>query len=59
MSTVETATNRSGDIAVVPTGGALAADVRGVDLRTIDEGGFTAIHRAWLDHLVLLFRGQR
>jgi taurine dioxygenase len=45
-------------IQVVPTGAALAAEIRGVDLRRIDDGVFAAIHRPWLDHLVLLFRGQ-
>jgi taurine dioxygenase len=40
------------------TGRALGAEIHGVDLRTIDDQGFAAIHRAWLDHLVLLFRGQ-
>jgi taurine dioxygenase len=45
-------------IQVVPTGTALAAEFRGVDLRRIDDADFAAIHRAWLDHLVLLFRGQ-
>ena len=45
-------------IHVVPTGAALAAEIRGVDLRRIDESAFAAIHRAWLDHLVVLFRGQ-
>jgi len=44
---------------VVPTGAALGAEVRGVDLRTIDDATFAAIHQAWLDHSVLLFRGQR
>src|SRR5229473_2401416 len=43
---------------VIPTGAALGAEISGVDLRTIDEDCFAAIHRAWLDHLVLLFRGQ-
>lgn len=47
VSLVETATGR-----------ALGAEIGGVDLRTIDDAGFAAIHRAWLDHLVLLFRGQ-
>jgi len=37
----------------------LGAEIGGVDLRTIDDAGFAAIHRAWLDHLVLLFRGQQ
>lgn len=43
---------------VVPTGAALAAEVRGVDLRSVGDAEFAAIHRAWVDHLVLLFRGQ-
>jgi taurine dioxygenase len=45
-------------IQVVPTGAALGAEIRGVDLRRIDDSAFAAIHRAWLDHLVVLFRGQ-
>ena len=45
-------------IEVIPTGRALAAEIRGVDLRDVNERAFAAIHRAWLDHLVLLFRGQ-
>src|SRR6202046_3593567 len=43
---------------VVPTGAALGAEAQGVDLRHVDDATFAAIHRAWLDHLVLLFRGQ-
>jgi taurine dioxygenase len=35
------------------------AELRGVDLRDIDDQDFAAIHRAWIDHQVLLFRGQR
>ena len=45
-------------ITVTPTGAALGAEVGGVDLRRISEVDFAAIYRAWLDHLVLLFRGQ-
>jgi taurine dioxygenase len=47
-----------GILQVVPTGGGLGAELRGVDLRQLDEERFAAIQRAWLDHLVLLFRGQ-
>jgi taurine dioxygenase len=43
---------------VIPTGSALGAEIRGVDLRSIDTPVFEAIHRAWLDHQVLLFRDQ-
>jgi taurine dioxygenase len=42
-----------------PTGGPLGAELRGVDLRRIDDATFEAIHQAWLDNLVLLVRGQR
>ena len=45
-------------VEVVPTGAALGAEVRGVDLRRLDDERFEAVHAAWLDHPVLLFRGQ-
>jgi taurine dioxygenase len=44
---------------VVPTGGGLGAEIRGVDLRRLGDDAFAAIHRAWLDNLVLLFRGHK
>ena len=43
---------------VRPTGAPLGAEVSGADLRDLDDAGFKAIHKAWLDHSVLLFRGQ-
>ena len=43
---------------VRPTGAALGAEVQGVDLRSLDDELFAAIHRAWLVHQVLLFRDQ-
>jgi alpha-ketoglutarate-dependent taurine dioxygenase len=46
-------------IVVIPTGGALGAEIRGIDLRAVDAPAFTAIHQTWLDHQVVLFRGQR
>jgi taurine dioxygenase len=46
-------------IDVVPTGAALGAEVRGVDLRSIDDAAFATIYQAWLDHAVVLFRDQQ
>ena len=43
---------------VLPARHALGAEIQDVDLRTIEDDNFSAIYRAWLDHSVLLFRGQ-
>ena len=59
MSSAQAATHGTRSTEVIPTGAALAAEVRGVDLRHVDDRDFSAIHRAWLEHLVLLFRGQQ
>src|SRR3984893_14033149 len=45
-------------VRAVATGSALGAEVIGVDLRDVDDHTFSAIHEAWLEPLVLLFRGQ-
>jgi taurine dioxygenase len=45
-------------IRVVPTGGGVGAELRGLDLRDLDEAAFAALHRAWIAHAVLLVRGQ-
>ncbi len=45
---------------VVPTGAALGAEIRGVDLTFPLSGAIAqALRRAWYEHLILLFRGQR
>ena len=46
-------------IRVAQVGGALGADVSDVDLARLDEETFAEIRRAFLEHLVLFFRGQR
>ncbi|HEY4342957.1 MAG TPA: TauD/TfdA family dioxygenase [Parvibaculum sp.] len=47
-------------IEVIPTGTALGAEVRGLDLtRPLSLETFDAIQQAWYDHMVLLFRGQK
>lgn len=46
-------------IAVRKVAGALGAEVDGVDLaQELDDAVVAEIRRAWLDHLVLFFRGQ-
>jgi len=56
---MEKAMPASQTIEVVPTKGALGADIRGLDLsREIEEATFRNVYKAWTDHLVLRFRGQ-
>jgi taurine dioxygenase len=43
---------------VIPTGAALGAEVRGVDVRNFGDLEFATLTRAWHDHQVLLVRGQ-
>ena len=44
---------------VIPSGAALGAEIQDVELGGVSDLDFSEIHRAWLDHLVLRFRGQR
>ena len=43
---------------IVPMKAALAAEVRGLDLRRLDDDSFKDLHAAWLQNLMLVFRGQ-
>lgn len=46
-------------IGILPTGAALGAEIRGVDLaEPIDDETFAAIERAYNDHGVIFFRDQ-
>ena len=59
----QTAQLTESSVGVVPRRGApaaqrLGAEITNVDLRTIDDATFATIHHAWIDHQVLLFRGQ-
>src|SRR5439155_22926666 len=54
------AQSSTSSIEVLPTGAALGADVSGLDMSgEIDDRAFAQIYKAWNDHLVLRFRGQR
>jgi len=45
-------------IEVQRLGPQIGAEIRGVDVKTLDEAGFAAIYRAWLDHNVVVVPGQ-
>jgi len=49
---------KAAPLEVVPAHAALGAEIRGVDLAKLDDATFTKIHDAWLDHLLIVFRGQ-
>lgn len=51
--------NQYSRIKVSPITGAIGAEVICGDVRSLDEEMISEIQRAWLDHLVLLFRGQK
>jgi len=44
---------------VHPNSVGLGAEIRGIDLRELTDESFSQIYGAWLDHSVLLFRGQQ
>lgn len=49
---------KSASFEVVPTGAALGAEIRGLDVRDLDADALAALRAAWLKHKVLLFRDQ-
>ncbi len=48
----------AGKIEVIPVSEAIGAEVRGVDLANVDAAALATIRKAWLKHIVLLFRDQ-
>ena len=46
-------------IEVQRLGPQIGAVIHGVDVKTIDDAGFAAIYRAWLDHNVVVVPGQK
>jgi taurine dioxygenase len=47
-----------GSLEIIPTGAALGAEVRGVDLTSLDDRQFATLRDAWHQHQVILLRGQ-
>jgi taurine dioxygenase len=60
MSTAtETPAAQQARFTVVPSGAALGAEIRGIDLAKIDDATFRSLHAVWLENLLLVFRGQQ
>jgi taurine dioxygenase len=58
MLSESSGTTRRARITIIPASQTFGAEILEVDLRTIDSDDFSSIYQAWLDHSVLLFRGQ-
>jgi taurine dioxygenase len=43
---------------IIPSNDALGAELQGLDVKNVAGEDFESIHRAWLDHLVVLLRAQ-
>jgi taurine dioxygenase len=47
------------EITVTPTPGGVGAEIGGLDVKNVGPETFSRVHRAWMDHQVLLFRDQQ
>lgn len=53
-----TITEAAVDLDVVPLSGTIGSEIRGLDLRDIDDATVAAVRRVWLDRKVVFFPGQ-
>jgi taurine dioxygenase len=58
MTTLEQPAVTGATLQIVPMDAALGAEIRGVDLARLDDPTFAKIHEAWLEQLLIVFRGQ-
>jgi taurine dioxygenase len=53
-----TLTEPAVDLDVVPLSGTIGAEIRGLDLRDLDDATVAAVRQVWLDRKVVFFPGQ-
>jgi taurine dioxygenase len=53
-----TATEPAVDLDVVPLSATIGAEIRGLDLRALDDATVAAVRRVWLERKVVFFPGQ-
>ena len=53
-----TAIDQAVALDVVPLSGTIGAEIRGVDIRDLDQSTVDAIRQVWLDRKVVFFPGQ-
>lgn len=58
MTVAERTANAVLDFELTPMPAALGAEVRGLDLRQLNDATFAKVHEAWLHHVLLVFKGQ-
>jgi taurine dioxygenase len=57
-NTQSQSTKSANAVETVPTGAGVGAEVKGVDLRSVDDATFEQVKQAWADYSVLMFRDQ-
>lgn len=50
---------RIGKLEVIPFKAAMGAEIKGLDLTSLDDESFGVLYQAYLDHLLVLVRGQQ
>lgn len=59
LTSRSTISGRIDCVEIMPLPGAMGAEIRGLDLRRLDDNTHRILHRAYLDHLLVLVRDQQ
>ena len=45
-------------VKIIPASPKIGAEIHGVNVKTLDEATFRTVYQAFLDHIVIVIRGQ-